>query len=131
MTKHACPSAECAPGATLLGVLGDDGRIKHLRTPMRIDADFVTRARAQGEPEARMRFASTCQEGNCGHWSGKACGLIDKVMAQLEPQLDRVRAETLPPCTIRVNCRWYAQSGHDACSVCDLVVRLPEPAAAE
>ena len=130
MTTHACPSAECAPGATLLGVLGEDGRIKHLRTPMRIDADFVARAREQGEPEARMRFASGCQEGGCGHWSGTACELIDKVMAHLDPQLDAVRSDTLPPCTIRATCRWYAQRKAEACSVCDLVVRLPEPAAA-
>ncbi|MCG6903402.1 MAG: hypothetical protein LJE68_12050 [Rhodobacter sp.] len=131
MSTITCPSATCEPGAYLLGTLGSDGRIKHLRTPLRVDADFVAKARANGEPESHMRFAAPCQEGKCSHWTGAACGLIDRVMAHLDALEADIRADSPPPCTIRGSCRWYRQSGVEACLSCDLVVRLPEATAAE
>ncbi len=126
MTSVTCPSATCEPGAKLLGAVGEDGRIKHLRTPLEIDKDFVAKARAKGVPEAKMRFAAPCQEGKCGHWTGDACGLIDKVMAHIEAEAPEMKAVEVPPCTIRASCRWYMQTGAQACLSCDLVVRLPE-----
>ncbi len=115
----------------MLGVAGKDGRIKHLRTPMPVDDDFVRQASANGPPEAHMRFAAPCEEGKCGHWTGAACGLIDKVLAHLEAEAPGMKAATLPPCTIRGSCRWYSQTGEEACLACDLVVRQPAQIAAE
>ncbi len=120
-----CPSAECAPGATLLGTLGADGRIKHLRTALTIDADFVERASADGPAETHMRFAAPCQEGRCQQWTGSACGVIERVMQHLET-IPEMRATVLPPCTIRSTCRWHDQSGVEACLACDLVVMRQE-----
>lgn len=127
MGDATCPSATLSPGVRLLGARGADGRIKHLRTPLTVDEDFVSRAKAQGNPEARMRFAAPCEESKCSHWTGKACGLIDRVLSHLDGQTDDPRtAEDLPPCTIRASCRWWKQDGASACHACDLVVRLPD-----
>lgn len=125
MSEKTCPSATCAPGAKLIGVVGGDGRVKHLRTPLAVDEGFVATARAQGEPEARMRFATPCASGSCGHWTGEACGLITRVLERIEAAADAAPAERLPGCAIRSSCRWFSQEGRTACLSCDLVVRQP------
>lgn len=123
-----CPSARAEPGALLLGVAGPDGRIKHLGTPLKVDAAFLDRAAAQGDPEARMRFAAPCQEGVCGHWTGEKCGLIERVFAEIDQAAADPRTGTLPRCVLRAKCRWYDQEGRAACLACDLVVRTPDGA---
>jgi hypothetical protein len=58
-------------------------------------------------------------ESACSQWTGSRCGVIDRV-------IDLVGAETdqadLPDCSIRPECRWWKQSGPDACAVCPEVV---------
>ncbi len=125
-----CPSARAAAGATLLGVKGADGRIKHMRTPMVVDAGFVAAASTQGPPEARMRFASPCQTSGCAQWTGSRCGIIDEVLQHLAADPAPQRA-TLPACAIRSTCRWHGQSGDSACYACDLVVTDQSLIAAE
>jgi hypothetical protein len=115
-----CPSARAVPGATLIGVLGPEGRVVPMRTAMRIDADFVETASKLGPPEARMRFAGRCHEGGCVQWTGSRCGVIDRVLAHLGPEAEAEVA--LQPCVIRPTCRWYAQSGRTACTGCAYVV---------
>jgi hypothetical protein len=125
-----CPSAECAPGATLLGTLGADGRIKHLRTPLTVDAPFVAAVTRDGPAETHMRFAAPCQEGRCQQWTGSACGVIERVLAHLDTRAPDLRAAAPPPCTIRATCRWYAERADAACLACDLVVMRQDQAAA-
>ena len=121
-----CPSAPCAPGATLLGTMGAQGRLDYLRTPLRIDADFVAAARRHGPPEARMRFASACREGKCALWTGECCGVVAKLLAAVDSQggLPETPAgdADLQPCVIRASCRWYAERGAVACGACKYVV---------
>ena len=128
---RTCPSARCTPGATLLGVLGSDGRIRHLRTAMTVDEDFVAQARAVGPPEARFRFAAPCAQGGCRQWTGSACGVVEKVLAHLQAVAPELPRADVPPCTIRATCRWYAQRGTAACKACDLVVTGQNMTAAE
>ena len=109
----ACPSAPATPGAGLLGLVGPDGRIAHLRTLMRVDADFLTLARASGPPEARMRFTHRCVTGACAQWTGQGCGVITRVLQSLGPE-----PQALTPCPIRATCRWFAQEGAPACAAC-------------
>ncbi|MDQ2092382.1 hypothetical protein [Marimonas arenosa] len=116
-----CPSAPCAPGATLLGTMGRDGVLSYLRTPMQIDGDFVAVARNHGPPEARMRFASPCQEGNCAQWTGDGCGVVRKVLAAIEAQ-GGLPQDDLQPCVIRASCRWYSERSGAACTACKYVV---------
>ncbi|WP_341366960.1 hypothetical protein [Yoonia sp. BS5-3] len=127
---RTCPSARCAPGATLLGVKGSDGRVHNLRTAMPIDEAFVQQAKAHGAPEQRMRFAAKCETSGCSQWTGDRCGVIDRVLGHLEAHKVPLR-DDLPPCPIRGTCRWYSQTGRTACHACDLVVTDNSQIAAE
>lgn len=115
-----CPSTRAAPGAALIGVVGRDGRVRHVRTALTIDAGFVEEASRAGPPEARMRFAGRCVEGACAQWTGTRCGVIDRVLGLLGPE--GRGTDGLPACTVRATCRWYAQAGRDACGACVEVV---------
>ncbi|MDO6588743.1 hypothetical protein DS901_14900 [Loktanella sp. D2R18] len=117
---RTCPSARCEPGATLLGVKGEDGRINHLRTAMPIDAHFVDTARQAGPPEQRMRFASRCATEGCSQWTGSRCGVIDRVLTHLGT-MDLPVQNGLPACPIRATCRWFDQTGAAACHACTYV----------
>jgi hypothetical protein len=121
---RTCPSAPCAPGATLLGIVNADGTVGYLSTPMQIDADFVAQAKQGRAPERRFRFASTCVQSGCKQWTGSSCGVIERVLDQAPPPV-----AALPHCAIRSTCRWFSQSGAAACGVCPLVVTdtTPEP----
>lgn len=128
--EKSCPSARCAPGNLLLGVKGADGHVKHLRTALPIDEGFVETASSVGKPEARMRFASRCATSGCKQWTGSRCGVIDHVLEHLE-QTDIPLARSLPPCPIRGTCRWFSQTGDQACRACSLVVTDQSVIAAE
>lgn len=123
-----CPSARAAPGATLLGIRGPDGRIANMRTPLPVTETFLD---AAGDaPETRMRFASKCETSGCAQWTGTRCGVIDNVLEHLEAAKVPVR-DTLPPCPIRGTCRWHAQTGVRACYACELVTTDTRAIAAE
>jgi hypothetical protein len=127
--ERTCPSSSCEPGAKLIGVVNADGTVGYVSPPLEIDVDFVERARQGRTPEKRFRFASPCVEARCAQWTGSRCGVIDTVLST--PDRPPV-PERLPRCGIRSSCRWYAQSGAEACAVCPLVVTdLREPAAEE
>jgi len=128
--QRTCPSAPCEPGATLLGVVNADGSVGYLTPPLQIDDDFVQRAKQGRDPERRFRFANTCVEGGCKQWTGTRCGVIDRALADGVGN-DAARAG-LPHCAIRSTCRWFAQSGADACGACPLVVTdTTQPPSAE
>jgi hypothetical protein len=122
----ACPSARAEPGATLLGVIGVDGKVAYLKTALSIDQDFIDEASKDGAPEERFRFAGTCVEGKCMQWNGakSRCGVLDGVI----PFLGRGDAEApLQPCVIRGACRWYRQDGPSACRICPgVITEIPE-----
>ena len=117
-----CPSSPCAPGATLLGVMGETGELAYLRTQLQVDDGFVETARAQDTPpEARMRFASPCQKTGCAQWTGEGCGVVRKVLAAVEAQ-GGLPETPLQPCVIRASCRWFEERGNAACGACKYVV---------
>lgn len=118
-----CPRTRGLAGRTLLGVVGPDGRVGYLTPEVRIDAEFVRIARRGGaSPEKRFRFAGPCRTSACSHWTEHGCGVITAALRH-EGLLDR-RDDTdeLPPCAIRSRCRWHAQEGAAACSVCPHIV---------
>ncbi len=127
---RTCPSATCTPGNQLLGVKGEDGHVRHLRSSLTIDAEFVAAASELGKPEARMRFSSPCATSGCAQWTGTRCGVIDHVLEHLE-QARVPLAASLPPCPIRASCRWFDQTGERACRACSLVVTDQSAIAAE
>jgi hypothetical protein len=119
--EKACPSGPCQEGALLLGVMSEQGRLAYVQPPTRIDGEFVSRARALGNPERRFRFSVSCIEAGCPQWTGCGCAVVDKLLDEHAPDAPRSAGE-LPRCGIRASCRWYGQRGAAACAVCPLVV---------
>jgi hypothetical protein len=94
--------------------------VGYITPPIPVDDEFVAKVRTGRSPEQRFRFAGNCIEGGCAQWTGSRCGVIDAVLAVGgDTAADGIR---LPRCAIRSTCRWFAQSGAGACSVCPLVV---------
>jgi hypothetical protein len=115
-----CPSYRCKTGSQLLGVRQDDGTIAILPTPLPIDEAFINAVKDdEMAPEQRFRFTNKCVESGCNQWTGKNCGVVERVVQHLEllPVL-----EELPACGIRDKCRWYHQRKADACKVCPFII---------
>jgi hypothetical protein len=123
--EKLCPSARCEPDSILLGVVTPDGRVGYLRPELRVDDEFVKRARAARDPEKRFRFAQPCVEGRCAHWTGSQCGVIQNVLDSSEGRAAADEARPLPRCSIRPRCRWFAEQGRSACMACPLVITEP------
>jgi hypothetical protein len=120
-----CPSSRCRDGAILLGIVLNDGRVAFAKDRVVVDEGFVKNATAEGSraPESRFRFSTPCAKGGCHQWTGSRCGVIDSVLEEVHAQNYSHKGDApLPECSIRGNCRWFDQSGADACAVCDIVV---------
>ena|SRR5437899_4959436 len=117
-----CPSARCEDGAVLLGVVGGDGLVGYLRPQLKIDAEFVREAKLGDTPEVRFRFSQPCIEGNCVQWTGKRCGFIQRVMRSAAALSTKGPVAGIPACSIRKDCRWFAEYGPSACRICPLVI---------
>ena len=115
-----CPSRACEERVQLLGVMTTSGRLAFISPPVRVDAGFVSRAKADGRPEQRFRFSGPCVEDGCPQWTGHRCAVADVVISEVRAAPTEGRR--LPACTIRRTCRWYAQNGAAACAVCPEVV---------
>jgi hypothetical protein len=116
-----CPSAPAEVGATLIGVVGTDGRVAHLGTGLKIGTEFIKEAIVHGPLEQRYRFSSPCHEKKCTNWNGSACGVIEELHTFVS--LNSVSQETkLNPCSIREHCRWWIQRGKEACMACPMVI---------
>ncbi len=129
-SKFFCPSAKAKEGSRLIGVRQDDGTIAILPIALPVDAEFLNNAQLVDEPpEQRFRFANKCVEHGCKQWTGKSCGIADEMVRHLE----KVNPESsLRPCSIRRLCRWYHQSGANACTMCKYVItQITEPEATE
>jgi hypothetical protein len=112
-----CPSSRCEPGAILLGLHLPNGTVMYATEPFVVDEKFVAAANDGRAPEKRFRFSSPCMKGACRQWTGSRCGVIDDVLVYAE-----VSESELPACSIRERCRWFIQSGREACGVCPLVM---------
>jgi len=117
--KAMCPSARAEPGATLLGLVGEDGRVSYLKDRIEVDQAFIDLVSKDGPPEERLRFASTCVEGRCRQWNGTRCGVLKDVAPYLG---SGEGTSSLQPCSIRPACRWYRQDGPSACRTCPGVI---------
>jgi hypothetical protein len=112
-----CPSSDCRPGATLLGLVMPDGRVAFAKDRIVVDAEFVERAKQGRSPEQRFRFSSGCVEKACKQWDGCRCGVIETILDEVQ-----VPESELPECTIRPDCRWFRQRGAESCAVCPLIL---------
>ena len=124
-----CPSAQPdMPGATILGVRTgpiERSRIAYLVEPTAV-SDQLLKLAEPLKPTEVFRFAAHCEEAACRHFDGAACSLAARVV-QILPAV----VETLPPCKIRGECRWYRQEGRPACLRCPQVITYLDNPSAE
>ena len=114
-----CPSSKAQVGAKLIGMVTEDGHVNLLHTPLPVTKEFLEVANKSYIPESRFRFTNACMEGKCKQWSGHHCTVIDHVFDAIEGKIAKT---PIPECGIRPQCRWYNQTGEEACKVCTLVV---------
>lgn len=115
-----CPSAQPAmAGSMAFGVIsgtGDEPRVAWLERPVPVTDDLLALT-GPVPPTQVLRFAAPCQESACCHFDGKDCQLATRLV-QLMPAV----TDTLPPCRIRPDCRWFVQEGRAACQRCPQII---------
>ncbi len=122
-----CPSSTCHEGAVAIALLGSNGRLGYLRPAIPVDDQFIDACEGHGDPESRFRFADACVQESCEHWTGRHCSLIGRLINARPDTVPEESRGLLPRCAIRSDCRWFAQEGAQACSVCPIVVYRPTP----
>ena len=120
-----CPSAPADEKAILLGVIQSDGSVAFLKDRIEVTREFLDIAAKGPAPETRFRFSSACIGSACKQWVNGGCSLPAR-LAEMIPRLEATDAP-LPNCSIRDQCRWFAQRGSDACRVCPVVVTCGGP----
>jgi len=111
-----CPSAQ--PGmeqCRVLGVVQREGSrpmLEYLKEHLPATPEILAMASPLKATEV-FRLAATCAEQKCPHFDGTDCRLATRVVRILPAVVD-----TLPPCIIRKECRWYSQEGAAACKWC-------------
>jgi hypothetical protein len=111
-----CPSAQ--PGmedCRVLGLVRWEGpapRVQYLNQPLPATPEVLAMA-APLKPTEVFRLSATCAEHRCPHFDGADCQLATRVV-----QILPAAVESLPPCIIRRDCRWYSQEGGAACLRC-------------
>ena len=115
-----CPSAQPEiEGSLAFGVIAgtaDDPRVTWIEQPVPVTPDLLALAQPV-QPTQVLRFAAPCQQNACCHFDGTDCKLATRLV-QLLPAV----SDSLPPCRIRPDCRWFRQEGGAACRVCPQVV---------
>lgn len=93
-------------------------RIAYLKAEAVIPAEQVSMAGELSTSEV-FRFAARCEEHRCAQFADGRCSLGQRLVDRVDAVVD-----TLPPCTIRATCRWFAEQGEPACLRCPQVVTL-------
>jgi len=117
--KILCPSSTCQENAILIGIVMRDGRVAFSSDQIIINKEFIQIARRGRSPEKRFRFGGLCVKSGCNQWTGSRCGVIDTIIESTGENNETV---SLPDCSIRSECRWFYQSGANACAVCPDVI---------
>lgn len=119
-----CPSSVMQEGAVLLGIVMPDGNIAYAKDRIEVDANFAAGASSGNPAEQRFRFSSPCMKGACKQWTNGGCGIIEAIVAEAPV---KTVAHSLPLCSIRDDCRWFAQRGSKSCEVCPMVITDQRP----
>ncbi len=119
-STKSCPSSVAKPGATLLGMVNDNGILGYIETAVEIDESFIEQAGEGAALERSFRFSSKCATTSCRQWQEGKCGVIEKVM-NMNPDWHLSNPQ-LPSCSIRSTCRWFSQEGARACSYCPYII---------
>lgn len=117
-----CPSAQ--PGmdqCRVLGVVQREGpapMVEYLNRHLPATPEVLAMA-APLKPTEVFRLAATCAEHRCPHFDGADCQLATRIVQILPAVVD-----SLPPCIIRQECRWYSQEGGAACKRCSEITTV-------
>ncbi|HVO98864.1 MAG TPA: hypothetical protein VMT15_12390 [Bryobacteraceae bacterium] len=115
-----CPSAQpWMAGSRAFGVVGGteaERRVNWIEEPVPVTEELLALTGSVPATQV-LRIAAPCQESACCHFDGADCRLATKLV-QLMPAV----AESLPPCRIRRDCRWFVQEGRAACLRCPQIV---------
>jgi hypothetical protein len=115
-----CPSAQPGmEGSVAFGVVAgtpEDPRVAWFERPVPVTSELLALT-APVDPTQVLRISAPCQEKACCHFDGADCRLATRLV-QLLPAV----VQSLPPCRIRPDCRWFIQEGAAACRVCPQVV---------
>ena len=118
--KILCPSAQPEmTGSVAFGVVGGtaaEPRVSWIEKPVPVTEGLLALT-GTVPPTQVLRIAAPCQENACCHFDGTDCRLATKLV-----QLIPVVTQSLPPCRIRPDCRWFIQEGRAACMVCPQIV---------
>lgn len=117
-----CPSAQPdMDGARAIGVIGgtvEQPRIHYLKKSAIVTETLASKL-GNIDPTKIFRYAATCEESRCQHFSQGHCSLARRVAQQLPAVVD-----TPPTCQIRNTCRWHAEQGVQACMRCPQVITM-------
>ena len=115
-----CPSAKPEMAdAQVLGVVSREGaapQIAYVNERVAVTPDILE-ATAPAHVSQVFRLAARCEEKKCMHFDGSRCQLAVRI-ATLMPEV----VDSLPPCAIRRDCRWFRQEGRAACLRCPQVM---------
>jgi hypothetical protein len=119
-----CPSAQ--PGMQHASVFGVIGRQMRADQTQYLDAKIVATnsilsLTGDVDPLKVYRIAATCEKSRCLHFDGTDCQLARRIVELLPLAVDKT-----PNCSIRPECRWFAQEGAPACLRCPQVVSLSD-----
>lgn len=121
-TPLLCPSAlPEMPQGRIFGVMegtATEPRLSYLDRAAPATDDIMALA-APVQPTEVFRLAAPCVESKCCHFDGQDCQLVNRIVQILPAVID-----SLPPCSIRKDCRWFHQEGKSACVRCPQVVTL-------
>ena len=107
------------PDAQVFGVVtGIDAEpnVAWLERPVPVTPELLAKT-GDIEPQRIFRITAACQESQCTHFDGSRCKLVSRIVKLLPAVVD-----SLPPCSLRANCRWFTQEGRAACMRCPQVV---------
>ena len=116
-----CPSAEAdMEGSVIFGIVAgtpEQPKLFHLRETKQVPPALVS-LESPVKPTEIFRIAANCINESCTHFDGTKCRLTQRIVEGLPPV-----SESVPPCPIRANCRWWSQEGKEACVRCLQIVR--------
>jgi hypothetical protein len=100
------------------GTAGLDGapRVGYLAEPVPA-SDEVLALSGQVGPTELFRLAAPCGGMKCRHFDGSDCRLVTRIVTLLPTVV-----QSVPPCSIRPDCRWWKQEGKAACMRCPQVI---------
>jgi hypothetical protein len=94
----------------------EEPRVSWIEKPVPVTGDLLALT-GPVPPTQVLRIAAPCQENSCCHFDGVDCRLATKLVQLIPPV-----TQSLPPCRIRPDCRWFVQEGRAACAVCPQIV---------